>query len=176
MAIIPTLLDHCKDWLRGTPFAGHPPANLELRDPFELLDAGHLQLQATGAGLYAVRIDLRLLTPDSCGIQIPVGTRFLAENQRWQDMIVIQPFRTDLRDRKPHHGEVRAACLNSTRATPDARCKFHMERPCPDDSVGRLIRALGEQKVDPAHWQQHIWRVTTAAPKPAPTEQRRLSA
>jgi hypothetical protein len=178
MPTFPTSLGRFNRWLHGPLAASSVPASAVTGDVFDLIDAGLLDLHASGAGIDAVRIALRLRTKNWCGVEIPVGTRFAAEDGKWQNMIAIAPFRIELRDGKWHQGAVLVACLNSTRATPTRECRFRVERPCADDDVGRLIRALGEQKVDPVHWQQHIWRgaAPRTEPKPKPAEPRRLSA
>lgn len=137
-------------------------ARMQPRSVFELLAEGAIEVSARGAGIEAMRLELRRHAPHEIAVAIPVGTFFVTGGDA-QNMIATRASVVHLVDDLPTEANVAAACANRSRPIPHEDDTFHLELAPNVRELEALAPLLERADASTSVAQAAVWIVTDDA-------------
>src|SRR3972149_1234054 len=140
------------------------------RDATDIREAqGRLvSIEAHGAGLGAVSLELSLRVNREVSIVIPAGLVFLASSDAVQNMVIVRREVVHLTpDRRTVTVSLSASCANMKRTTPGKKDTFRLGSYTTSADLSRLLASPHFEHLDFRERQFAIWTVTD---NPAPSE------
>src|SRR5712691_892180 len=139
----------------GQARSGTVPRPLAITHAVEL---GKIRVEAQGAGISSVLLDVTRLSAEPLRVVIPAGT-FFANSTSAQDMVAARETVVDLTRGKLVSVRVSALCANFGKAAPDARSSFGISALPDSEDLKKLIPVLKAGKSTQPVAQVAVWRV-----------------
>lgn len=137
-------------WVTSTP--------TEVLTITQAIEHEKITVHTQGAGLSAVRVIVKKITPVSIQITIPIGTYFVNLGDD-QDMVSTEEEVLFLTDQDESTTLVPAACVNLHRSVPEESSSFDIVAAPEQEELRRLIAALEPAKQSEVVTQVSVWIV-----------------
>lgn len=133
------------------------------RDLPELVQAGTVEVNATGSGIQNLAVRMRRTVAYPVTVAIPVGTYFVSSNPSTQNMITTSSRRQQLRSDDWVSLRLPVACANMRRNIPGSEDAFTVQASSSRADLARLIPVLDRANVSFGVRQAAVWIVTDDA-------------
>lgn len=138
-------------------------ADMRGRDLPELVQAGTVEVDATGSGIRNLAVRMRRTVAHPVTVAIPVGTYFVSGDPSTQNMITTSSRRQQLRSDDWVSLRLPVACANMRRNIPGSGDTFTVQASPSQADLARLIFVLDRSNVSFGIRQAAVWIVTDDA-------------
>ena len=149
--------------IRGGQRAAAEETAAGVKDVFDLLKSGKIEVKTQGNGIQSVDLSVRKKAPGPLTVKVPVGTFFVSAKASSQNMVTTAESEVTLNDSDWHTVSADAACANRPRHIPGDKDRFSIQKSPNQKELAQLMPFLDKANVDYATRQAAVWIATDNA-------------
>jgi hypothetical protein len=134
--------------------------DIEGRNIVDLLEAGRIEVDASGDGIENLTIRVRKTAPYPVTVLVPVGTYFVSLRDKVQDMVVVAESKLAVSADGWKNASLAVACANKPKDIPDTNDKFKVARAPKLEDLARLMSSIKNVNANFGTRQAAVWIVT----------------